>query len=90
MESEDVAAVKVLSTGDSDIRARKTRMEAFKVFAPEQDTGISERNIRVESDWRRTVGITHSIIGPAAFQQFPYDVSCQEDPCGYPDQSARV
>ena len=34
MESEEVAAVRVLSTGDNDIRARNTRMEAFSVFAP--------------------------------------------------------
>ena len=34
IESEDVAAVRVFRTGDNDIRARKTRMEAFTVFAP--------------------------------------------------------
>lgn len=34
MESEEVAAVNVFSTGDNDIKARKTSIEAFNVFAP--------------------------------------------------------
>lgn len=33
IESDDVAAVSVLRTGDSDRRAKKTRIEDFTAFA---------------------------------------------------------
>jgi hypothetical protein len=35
MESEEVAAVNVLKTGVSDIKARNISMEDFSVFTPE-------------------------------------------------------
>ena len=35
MESEEVDAVRVLSTGESARRDRKTKMDDFNAFAPE-------------------------------------------------------
>jgi hypothetical protein len=34
IESEDVAAVNVLSTGDNDMRARNIKMDDFKALRP--------------------------------------------------------
>jgi hypothetical protein len=34
MESDDVAAVRVFKTGDSDMRARKIRIEDLSVLMP--------------------------------------------------------
>lgn len=37
MESDDVAAVSVLRTGESAMRVRKTRMQDLTAFAPETE-----------------------------------------------------
>jgi len=36
MESDEVAAVKVFSTGDNAMRARKTKMDDLSVLVPAQ------------------------------------------------------
>jgi hypothetical protein len=42
MESEDVAAVNVLNTGDNDIRARNIKIDDFRALRPSPSTIISE------------------------------------------------
>ena len=42
IESDDVAAVNVLNTGESDIRDRNTRIDDLTVFAPEQISMIGD------------------------------------------------
>jgi|ERR1700691_5496501 hypothetical protein len=39
MESDDVAALKVFSTGDNAIRARKTKIDDLSVFVPAHNNG---------------------------------------------------
>jgi hypothetical protein len=41
MESEDVAALKVFNTGDNAMRAKKTKMDDFRVLVPAQRKNVS-------------------------------------------------
>jgi hypothetical protein len=62
MESEDVAAVNVLSTGDSDIRARNIIIDDFRALRSKAYTSLA--SIKSWEEYERVVDMLgHSAVG---------------------------
>lgn len=88
IESEDVEAVKVRRTGDSAMRARKTKIDDFKALAPVIDHVTIRIKLRATTE--RTLFHINCNGEQVALQELPYEEACDEHGHGDPDENARV
>lgn len=89
IESEDVAAVRVFRTGESDMSARKTRMDVFSALAPRESFRVRE-HAHEETAPRHTIGSPDCLVPTMALQQLPNGIPCQEGSAGYPNKGPRI
>jgi hypothetical protein len=88
MESEDVAAVNVLKTGERAIKARNINIDDLRVFTPVRPRQTNSASF-VNSFAVLTVGMPMS-ARTSVVKQLPSDISSEKTPRGYPHQNAGI